>query len=158
MQKQDRPVAFFDSGLGGISGLRETVRLLPQENYLYYGDSLHAPYGVKSEAQIQALSLAAAEHLVSAGAKAIVVACNTATSAAIGLLRHPGTDLFQCLFQRTAAAQHLHPGGGQLPHDALRQLTAALCLLSGFLFLIHSALCSYGVLSSMISHKITNIV
>ena len=87
MQKQDRPVAFFDSGLGGISVLRETVRLLPQENYLYYGDSLHAPYGVKSEAQIQALSLAAAEHLVSAGAKAIVVACNTATSAAIGLLR-----------------------------------------------------------------------
>lgn len=56
MQKQDRPVAFFDSGLGGISVLRETVRLLPQENYLYYGDSLHAPYGVKSEAQIQALS------------------------------------------------------------------------------------------------------
>ena len=45
MQKQDRPVAFFDSGLGGISVLRETVRLLPQENYLYYGDSLHAPYG-----------------------------------------------------------------------------------------------------------------
>lgn len=92
MQKQDRPVAFFDSGLGGISVLRETVRLLPQENYLYYGDSLHAPYGVKSETQIQALSLAAAEHLVSAGAKAIVVACNTATSAAIGLLRqaYPG--------------------------------------------------------------------
>ena len=85
MQKQDQPVAFFDSGLGGISVLRETVRLLPQENYLYYGDSLHAPYGVKSEAQIQALSLAAAEHLVSAGAKAIVVACNTATSAAARL-------------------------------------------------------------------------
>ena len=93
MQKQDQPVAFFDSGLGGISVLRETVRLLPQENYLYYGDSLHAPYGVKSEAQIQALSLAAAEHLVSAGAKAIVVACNTATSAAIGLLRQTYPDI-----------------------------------------------------------------
>ena len=38
MQNQDRPIAFFDSGLGGISVLRETVRLLPQENYLYYGD------------------------------------------------------------------------------------------------------------------------
>ena len=93
MQKQDQPVAFFDSGLGGISVLHETVRLLPQENYLYYGDSLHAPYGVKSEAQIQALSLAAAEHLVSAGAKAIVVACNTATSAAIGLLRQTYPDI-----------------------------------------------------------------
>ena len=88
-----RPIAFFDSGLGGISVLRETVRLLPEENYLYYGDSLHAPYGVKSEAQIQALSLAAAEHLVSAGAKAIVVACNTATSAAIGLLRQVYPDI-----------------------------------------------------------------
>ena len=93
MQKQDRPVAFFDSGLGGLSVLRETVRLLPQENYLYYGDSLHAPYGVKSEAQIQTLSLAAAEHLVNAGAKAIVVACNTATSAAIGLLRQVYPDI-----------------------------------------------------------------
>ena len=93
MQKQDRPVAFFDSGLGGLSVLRETVRLLPRENYLYYGDSLHAPYGVKSEAQIQTLSLAAAEHLVNAGAKAIVVACNTATSAAIGLLRQVYPDI-----------------------------------------------------------------
>ena len=93
MRVQDRPVAFFDSGLGGISVLRETVRLLPQENYLYYGDSLHAPYGVKSEAQIQALSLAAAERLVCAGAKAIVVACNTATSAAIGLLRKTYPDI-----------------------------------------------------------------
>ena len=55
MQKQDRPIAFFDSGLGGISVLRETVRLLPQENYLYYGDSLHAPYGVKSGQEIRAL-------------------------------------------------------------------------------------------------------
>ena len=55
MQKQDRPIAFFDSGLGGISVLRETVRLLPQENYLYYGDSLHAPYGVKSEQEMAEL-------------------------------------------------------------------------------------------------------
>ena len=88
-----RPIAFFDSGLGGISVLRETVRLLPEENYLYYGDSLHAPYGVKSEAQIQALSLAAAEHLVSAGDKAIVVACNTATAAAANTLRAEFPDV-----------------------------------------------------------------
>ena len=58
MQNQDRPIAFFDSGLGGISVLRETVRLLPQENYLYYGDSLHAPYGVRPEAEIRALAAA----------------------------------------------------------------------------------------------------
>lgn len=112
MQKQDRPVAFFDSGLGGISVLRETVRLLPQENYLYYGDSLHAPYGVKSEAQIQALSLAAAEHLVSAGAKAIVVACNTATSAAIGELRARWPDrVIIGIEPALKLAVSRHPGG-----------------------------------------------
>ena len=87
MQKQDRPIAFFDSGLGGISVLRETVRLLPQENYLYYGDSLHAPYGVKSEQEIRALVDTAIRRLIEDGAKALVIACNTATSAAIGMLR-----------------------------------------------------------------------
>ena len=112
MQKQDRPIAFFDSGLGGISVLRETVRLLPQENYLYYGDSLHAPYGVKSEAQIQALSLAAAEHLVSAGAKAIVVACNTATSAAIRHLRKTYPELpIVGTEPAVKPAVERHPGG-----------------------------------------------
>ena len=93
MQNQDRPIAFFDSGLGGISVLRETVRLLPQENYLYYGDSLHAPYGVRPEAEIRALAGAAAEQLVQAGAKALVVACNTATSAAIVQLRKAYPDI-----------------------------------------------------------------
>lgn len=93
MQAQDRPIAFFDSGLGGISVLRETVRLMPQENYLYYGDSLHAPYGVKPEAEIRRLTSCAAEKLVAAGAKAIVVACNTATSAAICLLREQYPEL-----------------------------------------------------------------
>ena len=87
MQKQDRPIAFFDSGLGGISVLRETVRLLPQENYLYYGDSLHAPYGVKSGQEIRALVDTAIRRLIEDGAKALVIACNTATSAAIGMLR-----------------------------------------------------------------------
>ena len=57
MQKIELPVAFFDSGLGGISVLRETVRLLPQEDYLYFGDSLHAPYGVKSVDEVVRLSL-----------------------------------------------------------------------------------------------------
>ena len=55
MLPQELPIAFFDSGLGGISVLRETVRLLPQEHYLYYGDSLHAPYGVKTAEEVLAL-------------------------------------------------------------------------------------------------------
>ena len=88
-----RPIAFFDSGLGGISVLRETVRLLPEENYLYYGDSLHAPYGVKTVDEVTARSRAIVRHLLDEGAKAIVIACNTATSAAANTLRAEFPDV-----------------------------------------------------------------
>lgn len=87
------PVAVFDSGLGGISVLRELVRTLPQENYLYFGDSLRAPYGTKMPEEVTALSMQAAEHLLSQGAKALVVACNTATSVAIRMLRRTYPDI-----------------------------------------------------------------
>ena len=87
------PVAVFDSGLGGISVLRELVRTLPRENYLYFGDSLHAPYGTKTPQEVVDLSLQAADRLLAQGAKALVVACNTATSAAIGLLRQTYPDI-----------------------------------------------------------------
>lgn len=81
------PIGFFDSGLGGISVLRETLQRLPHEDYLYFGDSLHAPYGVKSAEEVCRLSLSVTEHLLEQGAKAIVIACNTATSAAAECLR-----------------------------------------------------------------------
>ena len=87
------PVAFIDSGLGGISVLREAVRQLPEENFAYYGDSLHAPYGVRTVEQVRGLTMAAAEKLVHLGAKALVVACNTATAAAIRLLRQTYPEL-----------------------------------------------------------------
>lgn len=87
------PIGFFDSGLGGISVLRETLRLLPGEDYLYFGDSLHAPYGVKPPEEVQALCASAVEHLLDRGAKAIVIACNTATSAAAGFLREKYPDI-----------------------------------------------------------------
>ncbi len=80
-------IAVFDSGVGGISVLRELVQLMPRERYLYYGDSLNAPYGSRSTEQVRALTLAAAEKLMKRGIKALVVACNTATSAAIEELR-----------------------------------------------------------------------
>ena len=82
-----KPIAVFDSGIGGISVLRELLRLMPGENYLYYGDSANAPYGTRSSEQVLALTLAAAEMLINRGVKALVVACNTATAAAIGELR-----------------------------------------------------------------------
>ena len=87
MHSCDRPIAVFDSGLGGISVLRELVRQMPQENYLYFGDSLHAPYGSMLTERIRELTFAAARMLFERGAKALVIACNTATSAAIQTLR-----------------------------------------------------------------------
>lgn len=95
MEAQARPIGVFDSGLGGISVLRACVRLLPQENFLFFGDSANAPYGEKSLDQVRALTLSAVDRLLAQGVKGIVVACNTATSAAIGLLRqlHPGLPI-----------------------------------------------------------------
>lgn len=87
MVQKNAPIAVFDSGHGGISVLRELVRLMPQEDFLYYGDSANAPYGTRPAGEVQQLTCAAAEHLFAQGCKALVVACNTATSAAIDVLR-----------------------------------------------------------------------
>ena len=80
-------IAVFDSGVGGISVLRHLIRVLPNERYLYFGDSANAPYGTKTKEQVKDLTFAAAETLMQRGIKALVVACNTATSAAINDLR-----------------------------------------------------------------------
>ncbi len=93
MQANTRPIGVFDSGVGGISVLRELVKLMPQEHYLYYGDSANAPYGDKTTEQVRQLTLNAAKMLVERGVKALVVACNTATSAAISLLREKYPEL-----------------------------------------------------------------
>ena len=106
------PVAVFDSGLGGISVLRELVRTLPRENYLYFGDSLHAPYGTKTPQEVVDLSLQAADRLLSQGAKALVVACNTATSAAIRTLRKTYPELAIVGTEPAIKpAVERHPGG-----------------------------------------------
>lgn len=81
------PIGVFDSGVGGLSILREVHRLMPQESTIYYADSGHCPYGGKSAAAISARALAITDELLTAGAKLIVVACNTATIAAIEQLR-----------------------------------------------------------------------
>src|SRR3989338_892434 len=83
----ENPIGVFDSGVGGLSVLREIRRELPGEDLLYVADSGHAPYGDKSRQMIEARSIAIVEFLLSRNAKAIVVACNTATGAAIGTLR-----------------------------------------------------------------------
>ncbi|WP_148135659.1 glutamate racemase [Candidatus Formimonas warabiya] len=85
------PIGFFDSGLGGVSVLAEAACLLPRESFVYYGDSLHNPYGTKEVAEIKRLSMGAVEFLIQKGIKALVVACNTATSVAISDLRKEWT-------------------------------------------------------------------
>ena len=90
--KQDY-IAVFDSGVGGISVLRHLRRIMPGERYLYYGDSANAPYGTRTKEAVRNLTFAAAEKLIARGIKALVVACNTATSAAIRELREAYPDL-----------------------------------------------------------------
>jgi len=93
MSKKIQPIAVFDSGVGGISVLRELRKILPNENYIYYGDSKNAPYGMKTKDEVRALTVKAAEYLFAQGAKGLVVACNTATSAAVRTLRELYPDI-----------------------------------------------------------------
>ncbi|STQ93712.1 Glutamate racemase 1 [Janthinobacterium lividum] len=89
----DAPIGIFDSGVGGLSVLRHIRAQLPQEDLIYFADSGHAPYGDKTEQQVIDRSLAVAGYLLQQGAKALVVACNTATIAAIKALRAHYPDL-----------------------------------------------------------------
>ena len=93
MDKNARPIGVLDSGVGGISVLRELVRLMPGEDFLYFGDSANAPYGTKAAQTVVDLTLKNTEFLLERGAKAIVVACNTATSVAICILREKYPDM-----------------------------------------------------------------
>ena len=85
--KRCLPIGMFDSGAGGVSVLREAVRMLPGERFLFFGDTKNAPYGTKTRAEVLRLARAVVETLLDRGAKAIVIACNTATSAAAAELR-----------------------------------------------------------------------
>ena len=81
------PIGIFDSGVGGISVWKEIVELLPNENIIYFADSKNCPYGPKSDEEIIELSRKIVDFLISKNCKIIVVACNTATAAAISTLR-----------------------------------------------------------------------
>ncbi len=91
-QKTDY-IAVLDSGVGGISVLRHLQRLMPGERFLYFGDSANAPYGSRSRPQIRDLTMEVAQKLAGRGVKALVVACNTATAAAIDHLRKAYPEL-----------------------------------------------------------------
>jgi glutamate racemase len=81
-----QPIGVFDSGIGGLTVARAIRELLPYESMIYFGDTAHLPYGDKSEAAIQAYSIKIADILLRKGCKVIVIACNSASSAAYELL------------------------------------------------------------------------
>jgi len=85
--KKNQPIGFMDSGLGGISVLKEAVKLMPNEDFIYYGDSANAPYGTKEPKIIRQLTFKAVEKLLKYNIKGLAIACNTATSAAVKQLR-----------------------------------------------------------------------
>jgi len=84
-------IGIFDSGMGGISVLKKAAALLPNENFIYYGDNRNAPYGTRPIAEIRQLCAAAIDHLLAQEIKALVIACNTATAAYASTIRaeHP---------------------------------------------------------------------
>ena len=88
MSQAYNPIGVFDSGVGGISTLREMVRELPEERFLYFGDTAHAPYGTKTTGEVTACVRSVVNHLLEKDIKALVIACNTATGAAAATLRN----------------------------------------------------------------------
>lgn len=80
-------IGFFDSGVGGITVLKEALKLLPNERFLYYADTANVPYGTKSKQKVKSCIFEAVDFIVHQGVKALVIACNTATSIAVKDLR-----------------------------------------------------------------------
>lgn len=80
-------IAFFDSGIGGVSVLHRALHMMPEEDYLYFADTDHVPYGTKTTVEVRQYVLEACDFILDQGVKALVVACNTATSVAINDLR-----------------------------------------------------------------------
>jgi glutamate racemase len=89
---RERPIAVFDSGVGGLTVLHELLVALPAEDFVYLGDTARFPYGEKTQEQLRAFALEIAEHLLASDPKLLVVACGSATAAALPLLRERLAD------------------------------------------------------------------
>lgn len=120
---RDGFVGVFDSGLGGISVLRALVAELPHEDFRYFGDSANAPYGEKTEAQVLELSRGIVDRFLADGAKAIVIACNTATSASASTLRaaHPDVPI-------VGIEPALKPAARAFPHGRILVMATEMTL------------------------------
>ena len=112
MEKKDLPIGFMDSGLGGLSVLKEALRIMPYDDFIYYGDSRNAPYGVKDQETIRRLTFQVVEMLLERGIKGLAIACNTATSAAVAKLRlaYPQLPIVGIEPAVKPAVEHNHGG------------------------------------------------
>ncbi len=108
MDNRKTVVGVFDSGVGGLSVLRELERAVPGASFVYYADTAHCPYGEKSAEYVLSRSRAITEILLGHGAEVIVIACNTATSAAIATLRRE--------YGTSPSPRVLEITGGRLDH------------------------------------------
>lgn len=93
MPDRKSPIAVIDSGVGGISVLKELVKILPNENFIYLGDNENAPYGTKTTDEVKDIMFKNVDMMIKEGVKAIVIACNTATAAAAKELREKYIDI-----------------------------------------------------------------
>ena len=102
----NQPIGVFDSGMGGLTVLRALRSALPQERFVYLGDTARLPYGTKSAGTVQRYAIQAADKLVDVGVKAVVVACNTASATALPALeaRFPGLPVYGVVQPGAAAA------------------------------------------------------
>ena len=98
----ERPIAVFDSGVGGLTVLQELLVEMPHEDFLYLGDSARFPYGERSAGELEHFALEIGELLLTRRAKLLVVACNAASAAALGALRERMLELFPSM-QRISA-------------------------------------------------------
>ncbi|MBT3393236.1 MAG: glutamate racemase [Elusimicrobiaceae bacterium] len=87
MTKNNKPIGIFDSGLGGLTILKQVHKLMPKENLIYFGDTAHVPYGSKSKQTVQEYSLNIAKFLESKNIKMLVIACNSASALAINTVK-----------------------------------------------------------------------
>ena len=110
------PIGIFDSGVGGLTVARAIADVLPHESFIYFGDTAHLPYGEKSDEAIRQYSLAIAHFLIGQGAKAIVIACNTATAVAYQSLveefgaQLPIINVLDPVAEAVALRKHPHVG------------------------------------------------
>ena len=84
----NNPIGIFDSGIGGLTVLNKIIKILPNEKYIYYADTVNVPYGIKPKEEVKKYINGAVDFLINKKVKAIVIACNTATSIAIKDLRN----------------------------------------------------------------------